>query len=93
MTDEYTGYSRMSQVLPHSVIKHQDWYVDGNIHTNSIEGFWALLKRGVFGQFHSVSRKHLQRYVDEFCFRYNLRQHDREDAFFLTIDRGLGVAK
>ena len=46
MTDEYTGYSRMSRVLPHSVIKHQEWYVDGDIHTNSIEGFWALLKRG-----------------------------------------------
>ena len=93
MTDEYTGYSGMSRVLPHSVIKHQDWYVDGDIHTNSIEGFWALLKRGVFGQFHSVSRKHLQRYVDEFCFRYNLRNHDMEDAFFMTIDRGLGVVK
>ena len=93
MTDEYPGYSRMSRVLPHSVIKHQEWYVDGNIHTNTIEGFWALLKRGMFGQFHSVSRKHLQRYIDEFCFRYNLRQHDSEDAFFLTIDRGLGVVK
>ena len=93
MTDEYTGYSGMSRVMPHSVIKHSDWYVDGDIHTNSIEGFWALLKRGMFGQFHSVSRKHLQRYVDEFCYRYNLRWHDSEDAFYLTIDRGLGVAK
>lgn len=93
MTDEYSGYSRMSRVLPHSVIKHQDWYVDGDIHTNTIKGFWALLKRGMFGQFHSVSRKHLQKYMDEFCFRYYLRQHDREDAFFLTIDRGLGVSK
>lgn len=93
MTDEYKGYLGMSRVMPHSVIKHQEWYVDGEIHTNSIEGFWALLKRGMFGQFHSVSRKHLQRYVDEFCFRYNLRNHDMEDAFFMTIDRGLGVAK
>lgn len=93
MTDEYKGYLGMSRVMPHSVIKHQEWYVDGDIHTNSIEGFWALLKRGMFGQFHSVSRKHLQRYVDEFCFRYNLRNHDMEDAFFMTIDRGLGVAK
>ena len=93
MTDEYSAYSGMSRVLPHSVIKHQDWYVDGDIHTNSIEGFWALLKRGVFGQFHSVSRKHLQKYVDEFCYRYNLRNHDMEDSFFMTIDRGLGVTK
>ena len=93
ITDEYKGYLGMSQVLPHAVIKHQEWYVDGDIHTNTIEGFWALLKRGMFGQFHSVSRKHLQKYVDEFCYRYNLRQHDIDDAFFLTIDRGLGVAK
>ena len=61
ITDEYTAYYGMSKMLPHSVIKHADWYVDGDIHTNTIEGFWALLKRGMFGQFHSVSRKHLQR--------------------------------
>ena len=76
ITDDYRGYMGMSKVLPHSVIKHQDWYVDGEIHTNTIEGFWALLKRGMFGQFHSVSRKHLQRYVDEFCYRYNMRYAD-----------------
>jgi len=92
ITDEYKGYLGMSKVLPHAVIKHQDWYVDGDIHINTIEGFWALLKRGMFGQFHSVSRKHLQRYVDEFCYRYNLRKADSFAAFDLTINRGLGVA-
>ena len=90
ITDEYKGYIGMSKVLPHAVIKHQDWYVDGDIHTNTIEGFWALLKRGMFGQFHSVSRKHLQRYVDEFCYRYNLRKTDPFAAFDLTVSRGLG---
>jgi len=90
ITDEYKGYLGMSRVLPHAVIKHQRWYVDGDIHTNTIEGFWALLKRGMFGQFHSVSRRHLQRYVDEFCYRYNLRKADAFDAFALTIN--LGVA-
>ena len=70
ITDEYGGYYGMSRIMPHSVIKHARWYVDGTIHTNTIESFWALLKRGMFGQFHSVSRKHLQRYVDEFCYRY-----------------------
>lgn len=89
MTDEYGGYVGMSRILPHSVIKHQRWYVDGDIHTNTIEGFWALLKRGMSGQFHSVSRKHLQRYVDEFCYRYNNRAND--DVFGLTISRALGV--
>ena len=91
ITDEYKGYLGMSRVLPHAVIKHQDWYVDGDIHTNSIEGFWGLLKRGMFGQFHSVSGKHLQRYVDEFCYRYNRRGDDPFDAFDMTISRGLGT--
>ena len=93
ITDEYKAYLGMAKVLPHAVIKHADWYVDGDIHTNTIEGFWALLKRGMFGQFHSVSRRHLQRYVDEFCYRYNLRNADSMDAFARTINLGLGVAR
>ena len=92
ITDEYTAYLGMWKVLPHDVIKHRRWYVDGDIHTNTIEGFWALLKRGMFGQFHSVSRKHLQRYVDEFCYRYNLRNANSFTVFNLTINRGLGVS-
>ena len=91
MTDEYKGYIGMSRVMPHSVIRHSKWYVDGDIHTNSIESFWALLKRGMFGQFHSVSKRHLQRYVDEFCYRYNLRHVDSDMSFKNTINRGLGV--
>ena len=91
MTDEYKGYMLMSRIVPHSVIRHSRWYVDGDIHTNTIESFWALLKRGMFGQFHSVSRKHLQRYVDEFCYRYNIRDDDPAKAFYKTINLGLGV--
>ena len=93
MTDEYTTYKGMGKVLPHRVIKHSDWYVDGDIHTNTIGGFWALLKRGMFDQFHSISRQHLQRYVDEFCYRYNLRKVDPLATFNLTINRGLKVVK
>lgn len=63
----------------------------GFVHTNTIESFWALLKRGMFGQFHSVSKKHLQRYVDEFCYRYNLREVEKVDAFDMTINLALGV--
>lgn len=91
ITDQHSAYRGMHRVLPQAVINHSKWYVDGEIHTNSIEAFWALLKRGMFGQFHSVSRKHLQRYVDEFCCRFNLRGIDAEAAFLQTIDRGLGV--
>ena len=93
ITDEYKGYLGMSRLLPHSVIRHASWYVDGDIHTNTMEGFWALLKRGMFGQFHSVSRKHLQRYVDEFCYRYNFRKAERGIAFDVTIDRAVGVVQ
>ena len=93
ITDEYKACLGMNKLLPHAVIKHKEWYVHGNIHTNTIEGFWALLKRGMFGQFHSVSRKHLQRYVDEFCYRHNLRNTDPFDAFMQTINRGLGLVR
>ena len=86
ITDEYTAYQNMGKVLPHDVIKHQSWYVNGDIHTNTIEGFWALLKRGMFGQFHSVSQKHLQKYIDEFCYRHDHRNND--NAFQETINRG-----
>ncbi len=89
ITDEYKGYLGMSKLVPHNVINHAFQYVNGDIHTNTIEGFWALLKRGMFGQFHSVSKRHLQCYVDEFCYRYNLRKNEPSDMFDMTISRGL----
>ncbi len=87
------SYLGMSKILPHAVMKYAIRYVDGNIHTDTIKGFWALLKRGMFGPFHSVSRRHLQRYVDEFCHCYSLRNTDPLAAFNLTINRGLGLAQ
>ena len=48
-------------------------YVAGDVHTNSIEGFWSLVKRGIGGVYHSVSAKYLQSYLDEYSFRYNRR--------------------
>jgi len=76
-TDEYQGYRYLDKHFPHGVVRHsQDEYVHGNIHTNTIEGFWSLVKRGVMGTFHKVSRKYLQLYVNEFEFRYNNRKND-----------------
>ena len=73
-TDEWMGYNRLKKVYNHLAVKHnQGEYVNGRIHTNTIEGFWSLLKRGIVGIYHFTSRKHLQRYVDEFVFRYNTR--------------------
>ena len=76
-TDDYMGYKGVdgiTDIYDHKTVKHNEGeYVNGRIHTNSIEGFWSLLKRGIFGIYHSTSKKHLQKYVDEFVFRYNSR--------------------
>jgi transposase-like protein len=74
-TDEWKAYKGLNKNFSHSVVKHgQGEYVVENAHTNTIEGFWSLLKRGIIGIYHQVSSKHLDKYVDEFEFRYNTRQ-------------------
>lgn len=73
-TDEHSGYRHLSPDYPHHAVRHQaKTYVMGAIHTNTIEGFWSLVKRGVMGTFHKVSRKYLPLYVAEFQWRYNNR--------------------
>ena len=73
-TDEHSGYM---DVPNHRVIKHSvGQYVDDQVHTNGIESFWALLKRGYTGTYHHMSVKHLHRYVNEFAGRHNLRGLD-----------------
>lgn len=74
-TDEFQSYATMSKVgFKHDFIEHGiKEYVRGNVHTNTIEGFWSQLKRSIHGTYHSVSPKHLQLYVDEFAWRYNHR--------------------
>ncbi len=73
-TDEHSAYRRLSKDYPHHAVRHQAKnYVVGAIHTNTIEGFWSLIKRGVVGTYHKVSRKYLPLYVAEFQFRYNNR--------------------
>jgi transposase-like protein len=89
ITDEYSGYISIKGFMPHAVINHSISYADGNIHTNAIEGFWSLLKRGMIGQYHKVSIRHLHQYVTEFCYSYNGRNNPA--LFDLTIARALGV--
>ncbi|HEY5048920.1 MAG TPA: IS1595 family transposase [Rhizomicrobium sp.] len=73
-TDEHSAYRRLSPDYPHHAVRHQaKQYVVGAVHTNTIEGFWSIFKRGVMGTFHKVSRKYLPLYVAEFQFRYNNR--------------------
>jgi hypothetical protein len=75
-TDDYAGYRRLGFRFPHGVIDHSNGHhVIGAIHTNTIEGFWSIIKRGVVGTFHKVSKKYLPLYVAEFQFRYNNRHN------------------
>jgi transposase-like protein len=91
VTDEYKAYNRMNKVVPHYSVNHSNEYVKGDIHTNTIESFWAILKRGIMGQFHWVSKKHLNSYIDEFCYRYNVREIDSSSVFTMTIGRMLKI--
>ena len=81
ITDEYKGYNKASTILPHEQINHSKEYVNGIIHTNTIESFWAIVKRGIIGQYHRVSEKYLDMYLDEFCYRYNAREQDGNITF------------
>jgi transposase-like protein len=75
-TDEWNGYNGLEKMngYQHRRINHSAGvYVIGETHTNTIEGFWSLVKRGIGGVYHSVSRKYLQTYLDEYSFRYNRR--------------------
>jgi hypothetical protein len=78
-TDENVAYKLMKD-LPHEVVNHsQNEWVRGEVHTNNIESFWSLLKRGVMGSFHHVSKDYLPLYLNEFSYRHNNRHNP--DAF------------
>jgi transposase-like protein len=72
-TDEFPAYPFAVREYEHKVINHLEKYVDGKIHTNGIENFWSLLKRGLSGTYVAVEPFHLFRYVDEQAFRFNHR--------------------
>jgi len=73
-TDESGGYRDLKHFYPHKTVDHKAReYVRGEVHTNNIENFWSLLKRGVVGTFHNVSKDYLPLYLNEFTFRHNFR--------------------
>ncbi len=84
-TDEYNVYDRLERHgYSHKRVHHNaKIWVLGDAHTNTIEGFWSLLKRGINGVYHAVSQKYLQSYIDEYAFRYNHRKD--KQPMFLTI--------
>ena len=84
-TDQWVGYKHLSATFPHGTVDHaKRQYVVGAVHTQTIEGFWSIFKRGIVGSFHKVSAKYLPLYVAEFQFRYNNRFND--DIFGTAIE-------
>jgi len=77
-TDDYNAYHGLAaKGYTHRRINHSAGiYVMGDVHTQTIEGFWSLVKRGIGGVYHSVSKKYLQTYVNEYSYRYNRRLAD-----------------
>ena len=90
MTDEARAYKSLPTIYSHKSVNHSHReYAVGNIHTNSIEGAWSLFKRGILGIQHHVSPKHLNRYLNEFSFRYNTRslnEGDRVNSLLLRTN-------
>lgn len=85
-TDALASYRELGQEYVHGVVDHAETYVDGNIHTNGIENYWSLLKRGLKGTYVSVEPFHLFRYLDEQAFRFNERKGTDADRFGLAVD-------
>jgi transposase-like protein len=92
VTDQHAGYVGIAaEGYRHIRLNHSvGEYVSGMAHTNGIESFWALLKRGHYGIYHYMSAKHLHRYVNEFSFRHNTAQSGTMRFIDMTIERMLG---
>jgi transposase-like protein len=91
MSDDYKLYRKVGRKFArHGVIRHDmKVYAKGDLYTNTVEGFFSLIKRGIYGTFHHVSRKHLHRYASEFEFRYNRRETtdgERRDSMLGAIE-------
>ncbi|MXW19195.1 MAG: IS1595 family transposase [Gammaproteobacteria bacterium] len=88
-TDEHSGYQQLPR--KHSTVRHsRGEYVRGEVHTQGIESHWALFKRGHKGVYHKMSPKHLQRYVNEFTGRHNMRDLDTRAQMSLIAQRLVG---
>jgi len=86
VTDGFGGYAGLNKIFrEHQILnKEKEEYVRGKYHTNTIEGFWTLLKRGIYGQYHKVSVRYLQCYLDEFTFKYNHRGNRQSFNFLIN---------
>ena len=93
MTDEFRSYHGLGKEFAggHEVVRHSAGeYARGDAHTNTVESFFALLKRGVVGSFHHISKEHLDRYCDEFSFRWDFRRITDAERTQIAIERAEG---
>jgi transposase-like protein len=89
-TDTFQSYQGLDAEYIHNVVDHAESYVRGHIHTNGLENFWSLLKRGIKGTYVSVEPYHLFRYLDEQAFRFNERGDKDKDRFAKTLEQIAG---
>jgi transposase-like protein len=96
-TDQHLSYMGLSDEYAHQFIDHSECYVKGRVHTNGLENFWALLKRGIHGTYVNVEPFHLFRYLDEQAFRFNERKDNDAGRFVKVVSgiigKGLRYAK
>ena len=89
ITDEFKAYNVVGQHMKHAVVNHREGqYVDGDVHTNTIEGFWSLLKRAWYGSHHQYSTAYTPLYVAEGCYKYNYRH---QNMFWKFINESMKV--
>jgi hypothetical protein len=97
ITDAFPSYHRLADEYIHNVIDHAECYAKGHVHTNGLENFWSLLKRGIKGTYVNVEPFHLFRYLDEQAFRFNERKDDDGGRFVKALSgvvgKGLKYAK
>jgi len=89
-SDALRSYDRLEDEYVHNVINHAEEYVRGHVHTNGIENFWSLLKRGLGGTYISVEPFHLFRYLDEQSFRFNNRKLTDSERFSIVVKQVVG---
>ena len=92
ITDKWRGYANVKNYMWHLEVDHSIAYSEGGmLHTNTVEGFWGIVRRGIVGQYHKVSAHYLSTYLAEFTYRYNCRKMDSQALFDMTIRRGVNV--
>jgi len=95
MTDEFRAYNGLADFYFHSTVDHSkgEYVISKTIHTNTIEGFWSLMKRSIVGIYHHLSKKHIDQYLNEFTYRYNTRKEKDEVRFNLMLSNCKGRLK